>query len=165
MKPDIPSQDDIRALPLCLTLTAPPAFEDHNGHMNIRHYLAVFDDAGDEMAASFGITKAYHRAHGTGGFDLEHHLHYLNEVMIGDTVSVYFRLLARTAKRVHYMLFMVNDTRGSIAALFECVNSFADMTTRRTAPFPPDIAASIDMVLARHQALGWPAPVCGVMRA
>lgn len=165
MKPVIPQIADITSLPPCLSVRVLPEYEDHNGHMNIRYYLALFDDAGDNMAASYGVTREFHRQHETGGFDLEHHLHYLHEVLIGDLVTVYARIVARTDKRVHYMLFMVNESRGNVASIFECVNSFADMRQRRTAPFPPEIAAAIDATLREHQALAWPAPVCGVMSA
>ncbi len=75
------------------------------------------------------------------------------------------RVLGRSAKRIHYMMFMVNETRGTLASTFECVNSFADLTVRRTALYPPEIAAKIDALLAQHQALHWDAPVCGVMGA
>ncbi|NLX08433.1 MAG: thioesterase [Chloroflexi bacterium] len=165
MKPPAISLEKITALPLVYRVTIPPEYEDENGHMNIRWYLAVFDDAGYPFAASLGITPEYHRQHRTGGFDLEHHIHYLREVMIGDTVAVYIRLVGQTPKRIHYLMFMVNETRGTLASIFECINSFADMTVRRTAPYPPEIAARLEALLAQHQALDWEPPVCGVMRA
>jgi acyl-CoA thioester hydrolase len=62
-------------------------------------------------------------------------------------------------------MFMVNETTGRLAAIFECVNSFADLTLRRTAPYPAEIADRMDPMLAQDAALDWPAPVCGVMGA
>lgn len=165
MKPPAIPLDLITALTPVYRAEIPPQYEDENGHMNIRWYLAVFDDAGYPFAARLGLTPAYHERHGTGGFDLEHHIHYLNEVLVGDTVAVYVRLLDRSAKRIHYMMFMVNETRGTLASIFECVNSFADLTVRRTAPFPGEIAQRIDALLAEHAAPGWDAPVCGVMHS
>ncbi len=165
MRPPEITPEQIATLAPIYRLVVPQTFEDENGHMNVRHYLTVFDDAGYPLVEHLGLTPEYHRVHGTGGFDLEHHIHYLNEVLIGDTVVVYARLVARTAKRIHYLLFMVNETRGKLASIFECVNSFADLTARRTAPYPDDIAAKIDALLAQHTVLEWPAPVCGVMSA
>lgn len=165
MKPPLIPLEAITALDAVYTLVIPPEYEDENGHMNMRHYIAIFDDAGYPLMASVGLTQEYHRDHNTGGYDLEHHTHYLAEVMIGDEVSVYARLVARTAKRVHYMMFMVNHTRGKLAAIFECVNAFADLSLRKTAPYPAEIAARLDTLLAQHQALAWEAPVCGVMSA
>jgi acyl-CoA thioester hydrolase len=153
--------EKITALPAVYRLIIPADYLDENGHMNMRWYLHIYDDAGYPLVASSGLTPEYQQAHGTGGFDLEHHIHYLKEVHAGDTVMVYARLLARTAKRIHYMLFMVNETRGTLASIFECVNSFADLSVRHTAPYPEEIVAKIDAILAQHQALDWAAPVCG----
>ena len=157
--------DHVMQLDRIYQMTIPESFRDANNHMNMRYYLHVFDDAGDQLVARFGLTVSYHQQHHTGGFDLEHHIHYLREVHVGDSVAVYPRLVGRSAKRIHYLLFMINETQRSVASIFECVNSFADLTVRRTAPYPPDIAARIDEVLLQHQQLAWPAPVCGVMAA
>lgn len=165
MKPPPVALEDVTELPLLLRVTVPEAYQDENHHMNVRYFMTIFDEAGYPLVRLFGLTPEWHAQHGTGGFDLEHHLHYLREVHIGDTVAVYARILNRTIKRTHYMLFMVNETRGTLAALFECVNSFADLAHRRTAPYPPAIAARIDAILDTHRALPWEAPVCGIMSA
>jgi acyl-CoA thioester hydrolase len=165
VKPPAIPLEKITALHPWYRLIVPPEFEDENGHMNIRWYLAVFDDAGYPFVASLGITPEYHQQHGTGGYDLEHHIHYLREVMIGDTITVYVRLLGHTPKRIHYMMFMVNETRGTLASIFECINSFANLTERRTAPYPDAISANIKTMLAEHQKLDWDAPISGVMKA
>src|SRR5579884_799073 len=166
MKPPPVSLEQIAELaPPCLRITVPEQYRDENGHMNMRWYLAIFDDAGYPLQERFGLTQEYHQRRRTGGFDLEHHIHYLKEVLPGDEIAVYARVLARTEKRIHYLMFLVNESRGALASIFECVNSFADMQARRTAPYPPEIAAKIDALVAGHSRLNWPAPVCGVMRA
>jgi hypothetical protein len=60
---------------------------------------------------------------------------------------------------------MVNETRGSLSAIFECINTFADLKLRKTAPFPAEIATKIEAGVAASAALDWPPPVCGVMSA
>lgn len=132
--------------------------------MNMRWYVAVFDDAGDELHARIGLTPDFHRGRHTGTVDLEQHTNFLNEIMPGDEVAVYARLVARSAKRVHYLMFLVNETRARLAAIFECMNAFFDLSLRRTAPFPPEILAKIDSWLEKDARLEWPAPVSGAMR-
>jgi acyl-CoA thioester hydrolase len=165
MKPPPIPLEKLTALDPIYRLTIPAEYRDENGHMNMRWYLHIYDDAGYPLVESVGLTQEYHQQHHTGGFDLEHHIHYLKEVHAGDTVVIYPRVLARTAKRIHYMLFMVNETRQTLASIFECVNAFADLTVRRTAPYPDEIAARIDALIAQDKALDWAAPVCGVMSA
>lgn len=165
MKPHPVALDDIAALGSPYRQVIPPKYEDENGHMNMRWYLAIYDDAGYPLAAHLGLTPEFHAQRGTGGYDLEHHIHYLSEVMVGDAIAVYTRLLDRSAKRIHYMMFMVNETRGALASIFECVNSFADLTARRTAPYPDEISQRIDVALLEHSRLPWAAPECGVMHS
>ena len=163
--PRIPMEALLHLEPACLRMSVPASYGDRNGHMNMRWYLAIFDDAGDDLHDRLGLTPEYHQHHMTSTIDLEHHLNYVSEVFPNDHIAVYARLVALSAKRLHYLMFMVNETRGTLAAILECMNAFADMTVRRTASFPPEIAEKIGGTLAAHTALCWQAPVCGAMQA
>src|SRR5579863_4579816 len=145
MKPPAVAVDSILVLqPPSLRLVIPEPWGDLNGHMNMRWYAAIFDDAGDELHERIGLTPEFHRRRQTGTVDLEHHTYFLHEVMPGDSIAVYSRLVAWSPKRLHYLMFLVNETRFQLAAIFECMNAFADLTVRRTAPFPPEILERID---------------------
>ena len=76
MRPPAISLDQLAPLPVVYRAVIPPAYEDRNGHMNMRWYLALYDDAGDAMYPMLGLTADYFAASGMGGFDLEHHLWY-----------------------------------------------------------------------------------------
>ena len=166
MKPPQISLEKILALePACLRLPVPEAYRDENGHMNVRWYAAIFDEAGDTLHARLGLTSELHKAHGTGTMDLENHFNYLHEVRAGDRLAIFSRLLAHSAKRIHYLMFMVDETSGTLSAIFECINAFADLKLRKTAAFPPEIAIKIEAGVAASAALDWPPPVCGAMRA
>ena len=163
MRPPAISLDQLAPLPEVYRAVIPPAYEDRNGHMNVRWYLALYDKAGDAMYPMLGLTEDYLTTSGMGGFDLEHHIWYAAEVHVGDAVVIRLRFLARSAKLFHYQMYMANETRGVLASIFECVHAHADLSVRRTAPFPPSVAATIDAYIAAHRALNWPAPVSGSM--
>ena len=166
MKPPFLAVEQIRALEQpCLRIVIPEAWADSNGHMNMRWYVAIFDDAGDDLHARIGLTPDFHRQHRTGTMDLEHHTHFLREITPGESVSVYVRLVARSPKRLHYLMFLVNDTKGELASIFECMNAFVDLTVRKTAPFPPETLVKIDAWIEKDAMLDWPPPVSGSMRA
>ncbi len=155
--------DKITALPLMSRATVTPDLLDIMGHMNVRHYLGLFDDAAWQFFESFGMTTDYYQQNNTGGFALEHHIRYLSEVRLGEQVAIYARILSRNAKRIHFMYFMVNETKGVLSATLEGVGSHADLSVRRTSPYPQAIADKIDAILHEHQALGWEAPVNGMI--
>jgi acyl-CoA thioester hydrolase len=59
---------------------------------------------------------------------------------------------------------MTKGVDDSLAATGEFLAAHIDMTTRRTAPFPPPIAHKIDRFIAEHSALDWPAPLSGAIK-
>jgi acyl-CoA thioesterase FadM len=165
MKPVNISVDDIAALgPVCLRRTIPDEYLDFNNHMNMRWYVALFDDAGDTLHDHLGLTREFRRASGTGTMDLEHHTWFVNEVMAGSEICIYSRMVARSAKMIHYLMFMVNASTGKVAAHFECVNALVDLQARKTTPYPPEIFTRIDAMLAEQGRLAWAPPISGAMR-
>lgn len=165
MRPTFPTVEQVSQLPLMMKKQIPSEYLDINGHMNIQYYLALYDEAGWVYFVELGMNEAYFTEQRNGIFDLEHHLHYLAEVHVNDTVAIYGRLLTCTAKRIHGMWFIVNETQGKLANTFEFVTTHTDLDARRTSSFPDDIAAKVDAVITEHQALDWDAPICGVMGA
>jgi acyl-CoA thioester hydrolase len=166
MKPAQLSFDQIRQVgPPCYQTVARPEWNDRNDHVNIRHYIAIFDDAGDAFYLTAGLSDAEHRGRESGTMDLEHHVHFVREVRVRDRLSVYMRITGVSAKRFHYVMLLWNETTGQLASIFECVNSFVDLTRRKSAPWPEDVREALESILARHSALVWPPPVCGSMSA
>lgn len=135
------------------------------GHMNVRYYLGLFDDAAWQQFNMFGMDLAYYESKTGGSFALQQFISYVAEVRVGETVSIYGRLIGRSAKRVHFMLFMVNETTEKLAATLEILGSHADLHKRRTSPFPETIGAKIDELVTAHNQLDWPPPLCGVISA
>lgn len=154
----------LEPLPLLLRATIDHSYLDRMGHMNVRHYLGLFDDAALHFFESFGMDETYFSTYDAGGFALQHFIRYLAEVREEDTLHIRGRMLARSAKRIHTMYFMVNETRDVLAATLEGLGSHADLVTRRTSPFPEFMAAKIDALLAAHTTLDWQAPVSGVFK-
>jgi len=166
LKPPLIPLEKIEALELvCLRATVPDSYRDSNGHMNVRWYIALFDDAGDTLHDWMGLTQTYHAAHGSGTFDLEYHVNFISEVLPGEDIVVYIRLIAYSAKRLQYVMFLVNATRRKLAATLECINAFADLTVRRTAPWPPEVAAKLAEAVESDRKLGWAPPLSGSMSA
>ena len=155
----------LQDLPVFQRKTIPEAYRDIMGHMNIRWYMALFDEAAWGFFAAFGIDEPYCRATESGAFALKQFITYLAEVHIGETVVVHTRLLTFSAKRVHFMHFMVNESTGTVAATMEVLAAHADLVARRMSPFPPPVVAKLAAILEKDAALSWDAPLCGVIKA
>ena len=161
----LPTLEQVRQLELRKRVIIPADYLDVMGHVNIRHYLGMFDEAAWKLFDAFGVTAEYVRERHGGAFALEQHLRYLAEVREGETVGIYFRVVGRSAKRVHFVGFMVNETTERLACVFESLGSHIDMRRRRTAPWPDDLAAKIDAILNAHSILEWKTPLSGSIAA
>lgn len=154
----------VRLLPLFLRVEIGPDFIDVLGHMNIRWYMALYDDSAWAFFASFGMDEAYfHREH-AGAFALQQFIRYLAEVHAGDTVAIHTRLLGYSDKFIHFMAFMVNETQDRLASTIEGLVAHADTSQRRITAIPSSVAEQLAALLQAHNRLDWPPPMSGAIR-
>ncbi len=156
---------EIRQLDRVYEMTIPKSFMDENQHVNVRYYMHLVERGLGEVFRRVGLGEPYAAADELGNFALEQHIRYLAEILVDERVSVYIRLVELSPKRAYFMGFLVNHSRAELAATVEVVMMNVDIARRRGAPFPPAAKEQLDALLAKHQKLPWPAPVCGVMRA
>jgi acyl-CoA thioester hydrolase len=157
-----PTVAQVLQLPSLTIRTVPPGWQDMNGHVNVRHYLEIYDEASRPLLPVLGLVGLEGDG-GQGLFDLEHHIAYLAELHVGDQVSAHLRVVGRNAKRFHGVMFIVNHTRRQLASTLEFISSAADLAARRTMPLPDGAARWLDEAIAAQARLDWPAPLCGVM--
>ncbi|MXX52212.1 MAG: thioesterase [Chloroflexi bacterium] len=156
---------EIRQLELAHRQMIPAAYLDENQHVNVQYYVHLVEKGLVTLFERAGLGETYAAADEYGNFALEQHIRYLAELLVGEQVSVYIRLLELTPKRAYFMGFIINDSRKQLASAVELVQMNVDMRQRRGAPYPPAGAAALQALHARHERLDWSAPVCGVMRA
>ena len=157
--------DEIRQLERLYQRQIPCDFMDENQHMNVQYYVTLIECGIKAVYEKVGMGAIYDEADQYGNFALEQHFRYYAEVLEGDEVSVFMRLIGLSPKRTHMVGFLINDSRAQLAAIVEIVNMNVDMSLRRGSPFPPEMIAALEQVLKQHSHLAWEAPVCGVMRA
>lgn len=158
-----PTYDEVAALPAFARMAVPTAFEDLNGHLNIRHYLGIASEGLDESLVEVGILQQWPTVAGSAVFSAEHHLTYLAELRTGDRISVRVRVLGRSARAAHVLVYLLDDGRQQLSYVMEEVFLHIDMETRRTADWPEAVAAALDERVARDRALPWEPLVSGSM--
>lgn len=161
---DQPSYADLAALPAYSVQSVPAAFEDVNGHLNIRHYVGIASEGLDESLVDCGIPQKWPTVAGSGVFSAEHHMVYLHELRTGDHISVRVRLVGRSERAMHVLVYLLDDTHEQISYVMEEIFLHVDMETRRTAPWPEDVAARLDERVAEHRSLDFDSPVSGSMQ-
>jgi acyl-CoA thioester hydrolase len=158
-----PTFDQLSELPAYSQQVVPSAFEDFNGHLNIRHYLGIASEGLDESLVPLGILQNWPRVADQAVFTAEHHLTYLAELRTGDRISVRVRLIGRSERAAHAMVYLVDETHQRLSYVMEEIFLHVDMSTRRTSPWPEDVEAALDRRVADDQSLPWPVELSGSM--
>jgi acyl-CoA thioester hydrolase len=158
-----PTYDQTVGLPAFAEQPVPVAFEDVNGHLNVRHYLGIASEGLDESLVDLGIPQNWPTAAGHACFSAEHHLTYLHELRTGDRMSARVRLLGRSERAAHVLVYLLDESHQRVSYVMEEIFVHISMESRRSAPWPDDVAAALDARIAEHAELTWDAPVSGSM--
>jgi acyl-CoA thioester hydrolase len=132
---------------------------DYNGHLNMAYYNVLFDRAVDEALTLLGCGPDYVQARKHSCFTAEVHVRYLRELHSGDPVRVTFQLLDFDWKRMHYFEQLFHAEEGYVSATSENMALHVDMTAKKTAVFPPEVAACLRRMREVHARLPVPEPV------
>ena len=131
---------------------------DYNGHMNVVHYRAAFDLATDGLFAHLGFAPDTYNVRANATLMvLEEHTRYHAETAEGDAYRILARLVGHSAKKLHYLFYMENLSRGTLAATHEEVALHVDLGLRRSSPLPPEGLAAVEALEAAQGRLGRPA--------
>ena len=155
--------EDIEKLPVYHRETISKHYLDLMGHMNVRWYMALFDQAAWNYYYALGLNEDYFRRSQTGIFALKQFIQYYAEVHVDQTVSLRIRLLDRSDRRFHLMHFMINESTAKLAAILEILGTFADLKLRRSTAIPHGIAQKLDVQLESNRQLSWEPQPCGVI--
>ena len=133
-----------------------PEWIDPNGHMNIAHYVVVFDKASDGVFAHLGFDWSRMLAQDRSAFVLGMNLDYHDEIFEGEALRITTQLLDWDHKRMHLFHRLHRGEAQAAAATSEVLFSFVCMVERRSARWPEAIQAGLARVAAAHAALGVP---------
>ncbi|MBB6628556.1 thioesterase family protein [Nocardioides sp. KIGAM211] len=158
-----PTYDQIVGLPAFAEQPVPVAFEDINGHLNVRHYLGIASEGLDESLVELGIPQNWPTSAGQACFSVEHHLTYLHELRTGDRMSARVRFLGRSERAAHVLVFLLDESHQRVSYAMEEIFVHISMETRRTSPWPDDVAAAMDAKIAEHAGLDWTPELSGTM--
>ena len=160
MSPSHPTYEQLAGLPAYTQQPVPVPFEDANGHLNVRPYTGIASEGLDESLVEVGIPQNW-PARGHACFSAEQHLTYLAELLTGAQISSRVRLLGRSERAAHALVYLLDDSNQRLSFVMEEILLHIDMETRRTAPWPEDVAASLDARIAENARLTWEPDVSG----
>jgi acyl-CoA thioester hydrolase len=132
-----------------------PDWIDENGHLNLAHYVTLFDWATDALWPRIGLGDGF-RASGRGTFAAETHTLYRAELVEGETVTIASHVLESDEKRLHVAHEMQRADDAVVCARQELMYLSVDLGTRRVAPWPEPIHAGLREAVSAHAGLPVP---------
>jgi acyl-CoA thioester hydrolase len=133
-----------------------PRWIDYNGHLNMAYYNVFFDRAIDEALGLLGMGRNYVQEQRRSIFAVEVHIRYLRELQANDPVRVSVQLLDYDTKRLHCFQKLCHATEDWLSATSENMSLHVDLETKKTAAFPPEVAARLAQMKAAHATLPLP---------
>ena len=128
-----------------------PAYLDRNGHMNVGYYSVLFDLALDRPWALLGLHYDNIASNHHSSFALESHVTYQRELRLDNPLDFTFQVLDVDAKRIHYFMTMLHRRERWLAATLESISICIDMNARRSAAWPGEQFARLNMVYEAHR--------------
>lgn len=82
---------------------------DYNGHLNDAYYLVIFTQATDALQNHLGLTLEHIKHTGETLFTVETHLAYVQQVGLGEVVTISSKILETDSKRMRIFHSMFNE--------------------------------------------------------
>jgi len=139
------------------TTTVPQKWADYNGHMNETHYLECFSKASDKIMAIVGVDKDY-IAKGNSFFTVETHIRHLDEVLVGEGVSVSTQIISGGGKKFHIFHFLYHQD-GRLLATGEMMLIHVNLESRAACNPNELVGERIAAISSAHQNLTLPVGV------
>lgn len=151
--PRTASEADVSQLIPTVDRAVPLDWTDYNGHMNEARYLQAFGDATDRFMELVGCDADY-IASGGSYFTAETHIRHLDEVNIGERITITTQLLAGSGKKMHLWHEMRVGDR--LAATGEHMMIHVSLETRRASEPAQHIRDTLDLISDAHAMLPKP---------
>lgn len=120
-----------------------PTLCDHYGHLNVRHYSALFNDAAWQMMTLGGISMADLKSRGLGTVVATLTINFLHEVTVGQLVLIRGAITQVGSKSLSHELRLYETGTMTHCATQKSVEVCFDMDKRASTPFPDDLRATL----------------------
>ena len=116
---------------------------DHLNHMNVQHYVGMFDQASWHLLEAVGISFADGEERGETLVDAQHTIQYKVEQRAGSLVRIESAFTRLGTKSLTFLHRLINCKTGVLAATSEIVEVYFDLKTRTSVPIPDELREKI----------------------
>jgi acyl-CoA thioester hydrolase len=124
---------------------------DHLGHMNVQHYVGMFDQASFHLTSALGFSYQDAAERGQTMVDVQHTVKYKREQAAGSLIKIESGIVEVGTKSITFLHRMSNTETGEVAATSEIVEVFFDLHTRKSRVMPDELREKLaELVVERE---------------
>ena len=147
----VPEEQPVRAaLPVTFRGIVYPWHLDHMGHMNVQHYVGMFDQSSWVLLAMLGMDTSYFRENHRGMAALEQTIHYKRELRAGDMFEIRSTILEVHPKTIRLRHGMHLAGTDQLAASTTIRGVHLDTDARKSLPLPAEMYKRASALLAEY---------------
>lgn len=124
---------------------AHPWMCDTMGHMNVRHYVGMFDDASFHV---LGHLTGVEKDNSFGWADVRHEIDYKHETPAGTLLTVRSRVIRVGRTSVTYRHSMTGTLEGELHAESTVISVRFDLVQRKSLELDPETRGRAESLLA-----------------
>ena len=128
---------------------------DYNDHLNDAYYLVIFTKATDTLQNHLGLSLEHIQNTGETLFTVESHLAYVQQIGVGEMVTVTSKILETDTKRMRIFHSMFND-QDELLATVEMLLICYNLESQKVTDFSPMMQQSLSLFATEHGPLTWP---------
>ena len=128
---------------------------DYNDHLNDAYYLVIFTKATDTLQNHLGLSLEHIKNTGETLFTVESHLAYVQQIGVGEMVTVTSKILETDTKRMRIFHSMFND-QDELLATVEMLLICYNLESQRVTDFSPMMQQSLSIFAGEYGPLTWP---------
>ena len=117
---------------------------DHQGHLNTKEYVGMFDAAFWHHLSVMGFTRVYLDDAKRGFADVKDTIEYKAEVPVGARLIIESALLRIGTSSITALHTMRDCETGEVAATAEKITVYFDLEARASTPLPDDMRATAE---------------------
>ena len=125
---------------------------DHMGHVNVRAYTELFEQACWQLYERIGLTPSLLRAGEISMAAVQQNISYQRELLGGDTIVVRSGVLEIRERVLRFVHELQNCESGEKCAVCEFTVVCLDTKARTSRPFPHAVAQSARQLLVTYPA-------------
>ena len=128
-----------------------PGHYDQLGHMNVQHYVGMFDQGTFHLFSAAGFTWTGSQNNKTAFADVNHNIQFIAEQQVGSLILVQGGVTRIGNKSVTIYQKMTNTETGDLAATTEITTVYFDLEARKAMSIPKEMKKGFEKLLVEKE--------------